>query len=69
MTDNPCSRPTSLLRLSEVKRLTGLSEATIYRLEAKQKFPARVRVSDRVSAWRDDEVLKWIDARPRVTAA
>jgi prophage regulatory protein len=54
-----------LLRLPEVRRLTGLSRSSIYRLEAISGFPARVRLSERATAWRADEVLAWVEARPR----
>lgn len=59
----------SLLRLPEVKRLSGLSRSTIYRLEAQGDFPARVRISERATAWRADEVLAWLSERPRVLRA
>jgi prophage regulatory protein len=56
---------TTLLRLPDVIRATGLSRSAIYRLEAAGKFPPRVRVSARATAWRSDLVSAWIDARPR----
>ncbi len=56
---------TSLVRLREVVQLTGLSRSSIYRAEAAQRFPARIRVSPRVTAWRRDELEQWIAERPR----
>jgi predicted DNA-binding transcriptional regulator AlpA len=48
---------TTLYRLRDVVRVTGLSRTAIYRLEQREAFPARLRVSDEVHAW--------IDSRPR----
>jgi prophage regulatory protein len=55
---------TTLLRLPDVIRATGLSRSAIYRLEARGDFPARVRLSVRATAWRSDLVSAWIEARP-----
>jgi prophage regulatory protein len=52
-----------LLRLSEVKRLTGLSRATLYRLQAAGQFPRQVKLGARASAWVQGAVLAWIAAR------
>ncbi len=56
----------SLLRLPGVQKLTGLSRSSVYRLEASGDFPQRVRLSERATAWREEELLDWIAARPRV---
>ena len=56
----------SLLRLPDVQKLTGLSRSSVYRLEAAGEFPKRVRLSERATAWRENELLDWIDARPQV---
>ena len=56
----------SLFRLPDVMRLTGLGRSSIYRLEAKGEFPKRVRLSKRATAWRESELLDWVNTRPRV---
>jgi prophage regulatory protein len=53
-----------LLRLREVIRLTGLSRSSIYRLESQGRFPSRVRLGDRATAWRSEAVDEWIADRP-----
>ena len=55
---------TRLIRLPEVLRLTGLSRSTVYRLEKEGRFVSRVRLGDRATAWRFEEVAAWIEARP-----
>lgn len=54
-----------LLRLPAVIAATGLSRSSIYRAEAAGRFPARLRVSERVTAWRCDELDRWLSERPR----
>ena len=53
----------AIYRLPAVCEVTGLSKATIYRLIAKGKFPARVKLSERCVGWRADEVDAWLEAR------
>lgn len=60
--------PQALIRLPEVRRLTGLARSTLYRLEREGRFVPRVRLSQRATAWRLDEVLAWIADRPRACA-
>jgi prophage regulatory protein len=52
-----------LLRLKQVKELTTLSQATIYRLAAKGDFPKQVTIGDRATAWVEDEVLDFLNKR------
>jgi len=51
-----------MLRRSEVIKLTGLSDSTIWRMEAKGTFPKRVQLSVRRVGWRYSEVSKWLEA-------
>lgn len=55
--------PTRLLRRPEVQALTGLSATTLYDHLARGTFPAAVKLSARTVAWRESEVLAWIDSR------
>jgi prophage regulatory protein len=58
---------TRMLRLTDVRTMTGLSRSRIYSLEALGQFPPRRRLSTRATAWREDEVAAWIESRPRAT--
>jgi len=53
----------ALLRISEVRRLTGLSDSAIYRAVQRGKFPRPLKLSERSSAWVESEVRGWIAAR------
>ena len=59
----------TLIRLPEVKRRTGLSKSTIYRIEGEGRFPRRVQLGLRATAWREDEVQTWIESRPNANAS
>lgn len=52
-------QPIEFIRLHEVKKLTGLSTATIYRMAASGKFPKQVKLGEHAVAWVKAEVLQW----------
>lgn len=62
---NPPATHNRLVRLPEVMSVTGLGRSSIYELEAKGKFPKRIALTPRASAWSWNEVLEWVDARIR----
>ena len=55
----------SLIRLAAVVARTGLSKSTIYARIQAGEFPKPVPIGAALSAWVDDEVSEWIDARIR----
>jgi predicted DNA-binding transcriptional regulator AlpA len=55
----------AILRTADVIRVTGLSRTTLWRLERQGDFPARLRLGLNSIGWREDEIARWIDARPR----
>lgn len=50
-----------LLRMSEVKRRTGLSKSTIYGNIKKGIFPKPQKPSPGVSAWKESEIIAVIN--------
>jgi prophage regulatory protein len=54
-----------ILRTADVIRVTGLSRTTLWRLERQGDFPTRVRLGLNSVGWREDEIARWIDTRPR----
>ena len=50
-------------RLADVSAITGHSGPTLARLERAGLFPQRIKISERSSGWRSDEVQAWIEAR------
>ena len=54
-----------LIKRREVEELTGLGRSMIYKLKAKGLFPQPVEVSPHAVGWFLDEVLDYINTRPR----
>lgn len=55
----------TLLRLPEVLELTKLGRSTLYRLMTNGQFPVPIKLSARAVAWRQSEIVDWIDSRSR----
>lgn len=53
----------ALLRLPEVRSLTGLSTTEIYRRISASRFPKQVPLGAKTSAWSSLEIDEWIAAR------
>lgn len=56
--------PRRMMRLPEVKHLTGLSKSTIYEQIARKEFPQAVEIGPMSVAWRCGDIYEWIDSRP-----
>ena len=54
---------TSMLRVGEVCRRTGLSKSQIHRLVGEMGFPNPVRLSKRAVAWVAADVEAWLQDR------
>ena len=54
-----------ILRMNELRRLTRLSKATIYRLLKSGAFPRPIRLSVRAVGWRTEEIDDWLASRER----
>lgn len=55
--------PERILRIQEVIKLTGLSRTTIWRMERKGEFPARVQLCVGSIGWRANELNIWLANR------
>jgi len=52
------------VRMSKLRKMTGLGRSTIYRLVAQDLFPHPVRLGPRAVGWRLSEIHAWSAARP-----
>jgi len=52
-----------LLKLPEVSRLTGVPRSSVYWRVSKGQFPAPIKIGERASAWRSDEIEAWIASK------
>lgn len=63
--------PIEYIRLPEVRRITGLSTATIYRMAVGGRFPRQAKVGEQAVAWVRAEVEHWAaskaEARKRIS--
>lgn len=53
-----------LLRLADVKHMTGLGRSSIYAAIQAGTFPAAVNLTAHAVAWRESEIDAWIAQRP-----
>jgi prophage regulatory protein len=56
-----------ILRLPQVINTTGLSKASIYRLEQSGSFPKRFSLSPGAVGWKDSQIREWIEQREPVS--
>ncbi|WP_100257345.1 helix-turn-helix transcriptional regulator [Reinekea forsetii] len=53
-----------ILRLREVKEITGLSRSTIYLEIAKGKFPKQIQLTGaRSVGWHESAIIQWVESR------
>jgi len=55
--------PVILLRLKDVKRITGLSTSRLYALIKENNFPKQIRLGRMSVAWVASEVDAWVFSR------
>lgn len=52
-----------LLRLPDVKAVTGLSKSTIYAKIADGTFPKQISLGPRIVVWLEADIQKWIGSK------
>lgn len=58
----------SLLKLNRVTEVTACSKSHLYAMIRRGEFPAPIRLSARAVAWREGEVMDWLNSRPSARA-
>jgi len=61
----PQAEAKRFIRLPEVRRLTGVGSSFIYEKMAEGEFPRSIKISPKLTVWRMDEVLCWMETRVR----
>ncbi|MDC3267952.1 AlpA family phage regulatory protein [bacterium] len=61
--DSSSERPSlnKVIKLSEVKQITTLSTASIYRQIKDKSFPRQIKLGERSSAWFYEEIIQWLE--------
>ena len=49
-----------VIRLPEVKQRTGLSRSSIYRLMSEASFPQSCKLGERIIAWVESDIDRWL---------
>ena len=64
-------RPAGLgmLRFPEVRKRSGLSRSTLWRMERAGTFPSRRQISRRAVGWVESEIDAWIASRRQLAPA
>lgn len=52
---------TGYVRLSDLRPIIPLSDSTIWRRVRLGTFPAPVKLSERITAWKAEDVRRWLD--------
>ena len=52
-----------VIKLNEVKHLTTLSTASIYRKIKDNSFPRQIKLGERSSAWFYEEIMQWLEEK------
>jgi len=60
---------TKFIKRKAVLEITGLSSSAMYRAITDGAFPRPRSLGARSVAWREDEVLEWIETRPKAGLA
>ncbi len=56
-----------LLKIDQVLEVCAISNSTLYASISRGEFPKPVKVGVRAVAWRQVDVLEWIESRPSAT--
>src|SRR3546814_19353757 len=51
----------TLLRMSELTRRLGIARSTVYKMMKERGFPRPVKLTGRVVAWREVDVVAYLD--------
>ena len=65
-TSNTSISQDALLRLNDVRAITGMGKTLIYRLIKNNQFPRQIHPAGaRMSTWRKSEIDNWIEEQAR----
>ncbi|MDE1714506.1 AlpA family phage regulatory protein (plasmid) [Chromobacterium amazonense] len=59
---------TGYVRISDLRPILPFSDSTIWRRVRAGTFPAPVKLSERITAWRAEDVRHWLDAQAKEAA-
>ncbi len=51
------------IRISQVSEIVGIGKSTVWKWIKTKQFPSPTKLSPKVSVWRLDEVINWVDTQ------
>ncbi|MCK5293130.1 MAG: AlpA family phage regulatory protein [Arcobacteraceae bacterium] len=57
---------TNLIRIPKVMKKTGLAKSTIWWMISRGKFPKQIKLSPRISVWKEIDVDNWIEQHLKI---
>ena len=61
---NQSPAPTGFIRERQLRpHIIPVAHSTLWRMVKDGSFPAPIKLSERVTAWRIDEVMAWVEQR------
>lgn len=54
-----------VLRMTEVKKITGLGRSSIYQMMKCDRFPKSIKIGKRAIGWISAEIFSWLEGRVR----
>ena len=52
-----------IIRASELAKKLTISKPTLWRMEQRGELPPKIQISERVSGWRESDILEWMKER------
>lgn len=52
-------------RINELSEILSLGKSTIWGLMKEGKFPQSIKISQGITAWKSEDILKWVDEQSR----
>lgn len=52
-----------IIRATELAKMLTISKPTIWRMEQRGELPPKIQITERVSGWRESDILEWMKNR------
>lgn len=52
-------------RINELSEILSLGKSTIWGLVKEGKFPQSIKISEGVTVWKSEDILRWVDEQSK----
>lgn len=52
-----------IIRATELAKKLSISKVTLWRMETRGELPPKVQISERISGWRESDIMNWLEER------